>query len=69
MLTSSVTMVILFFETINKEILGETLGDFVLSRNQNLTLFQRESLGRIRSNFSVSLENENLKHSRRRLLK
>jgi hypothetical protein len=40
MLTSSVTMVILFFETINKEILGETLGDFVLSKNQNLTLFQ-----------------------------
>jgi hypothetical protein len=40
MLTSSVTMVILFFETINKGILGETLGDFVLSKNQNLTLIQ-----------------------------
>jgi hypothetical protein len=39
-LTISVTMVKLFFETINKEILGETLGDFVLSKNQNLTLFQ-----------------------------
>jgi len=62
-------MVILFFETTNKGILGETFGDFVLSKNQNLTLFQRESLGRIRANFSVTLENENSKHLTRRLLK
>jgi hypothetical protein len=39
-LTISESMVKLLLKTINKGILGETLGDFVLSKNQNLTLFQ-----------------------------